>query len=93
MDKQEAQTILEEHLETWRAKHYEELVDWIGETSVAEIEGASGTTYQIEVEVACDGAEGGPVRVMGGIDDGGWRAFVPLTGGFIMAPDGSFVGE
>jgi hypothetical protein len=93
VDKQEARTILDEHLESWRTKHYEELVDWIGETSVAGVEGASGTAYQIEVQVYWDGAEGGPVRVMGGIDDGGWRAFVPLTGGFIMAPDGSFVGE
>jgi hypothetical protein len=27
------------------------------------------------------------------IDDGGWRAFVPLTDAFIMASNGSFVGE
>ncbi|HSM35229.1 MAG TPA: hypothetical protein VK837_02435 [Longimicrobiales bacterium] len=93
MDEQEAQTILEEHLETWRAKHYEEFVDWIGETSVAEMAGGSGATYQIEVEVQWDGPKGGPVRVIGGIDGGGWRAFVPLTDGFIMAPDGSFLGE
>jgi hypothetical protein len=27
------------------------------------------------------------------IDDGRWRAFSPLSVDFIMAPDGSFVGE
>jgi hypothetical protein len=27
------------------------------------------------------------------IDDGGWRAFLPWTDSFIIAPDGSFVGE
>jgi len=27
------------------------------------------------------------------IDDGGWRAFFPTTESFIMAPNGSFVGE
>ena len=27
------------------------------------------------------------------VDDGGLRAFVPLTEDFIMAPDGSFIGE
>ena len=27
------------------------------------------------------------------IDDGGLRAFAPLSDDFIMAPDGSFVGE
>jgi hypothetical protein len=33
------------------------------------------------------------VHVLGAIDDGGLRAFVPLCDDFIMAPDGSFVGE
>jgi hypothetical protein len=33
------------------------------------------------------------IRVMGAVDDGGWRAFMPLTDSFIMAPDSSFVGE
>jgi hypothetical protein len=30
---------------------------------------------------------------MGAIDDGGWRAFIPLSADFIMAPEGRFVGE
>ncbi len=30
---------------------------------------------------------------MGGIDDGGLHAFAPLVDSFIMAPDGSFIGE
>jgi hypothetical protein len=30
---------------------------------------------------------------MGAIDDGGWRSFAPLADDFIVAPDGSFVGE
>ena len=35
----------------------------------------------------------GHLRVLGSIDDGGIRAFFPLTDSFIMAPDGSFIGE
>jgi hypothetical protein len=31
--------------------------------------------------------------VLGSIDDGGWRAFAPLTRSFIKSPDGTFVGE
>jgi hypothetical protein len=31
--------------------------------------------------------------VLASIDDGGWSAFIPLTDDFIIAPDGSFVGE
>jgi hypothetical protein len=27
------------------------------------------------------------------IDDGGWRSFKPMGEDFIVAPDGSFVGE
>jgi hypothetical protein len=40
-----------------------------------------------------EGRPGGNLRVMVSIDDGGWRAFKPLTEDFIIAPDGSFVGE
>jgi hypothetical protein len=40
-----------------------------------------------------DGERGGNVRVISTIDDGGLRAFVPLSDSFIKAADGSFVGE
>jgi hypothetical protein len=36
---------------------------------------------------------GGPLRVLGSIDDGGWRALSPLCDDFVLAPDGRFVGE
>jgi len=35
----------------------------------------------------------GDVRVLVAVDDGGMYAFKPLTDSFILAPDGSFVGE
>ena len=34
----------------------------------------------------------GNIRVMGSVDDGRWRAFMPLNRSFIKAPDGTFVG-
>jgi hypothetical protein len=40
-----------------------------------------------------DSAPNGDVRVIGCVDDGGWRAFLPLSDSFIKAADGSFVGE
>lgn len=49
--------------------------------------------YQGEVQVFWDDKPNGAIRVMASIDDGGWRAFVPLTADFILAPDGTFVGE
>ena len=33
------------------------------------------------------------LQVMVSVDDGGWRAFAPLSVDFIRGPDGSFVGE
>jgi hypothetical protein len=33
------------------------------------------------------------ILVVGSIDDGGLRAFFPLSSSFIMARDGTFVGE
>ncbi len=52
-----------------------------------------GAEYQIEVEVFWDGQQGGDIRVLGSIDDGGWSAFRPLCEDFIIAPSGKFVGE
>ena len=58
-----------------------------------QVIGRSGTVYQIEIDAFWDDGKPGNLRVSVGIDDGGWRAFVPMTAGFIMAADGSFVGE
>ena len=49
--------------------------------------------YQIEIQVFWDDKPKGDVRVAGSIDDGGWRAYLPLCRDFIMAPDNSFVDE
>lgn len=61
--------------------------------TTGEREGASGAAYQFEIEVFWDDKPGGDVRVMGSIDDGGLRAFLPLCEAFIMSPSGRFVGE
>ncbi len=49
--------------------------------------------YQVETVAVWDGGKEGDLRVMVTVDDGGWRAFVPLSEHFILAPDGSLVGE
>jgi hypothetical protein len=59
-------------------------------TVVAE----SGVQYQVEVQAFWDDPRHpGNLRVIIAIDDGGWRAFHPLSADFIVASDGSFVGE
>ena len=93
MDNREASHLLAETLAKYRALPYSELRPRIGEVICEEVVGARNTTYQIEINFAWDDRPGGDIRVMGGIDDGGWRAFLPLCDSFIMTPDGRFLGE
>ena len=72
---------------------YSDLVSLVGRPQVTELRGTTGARYQVEVEVYWDDRPGGAVRVIGSIDDGGWRAIKPLTADFILAPDGTIVGE
>jgi hypothetical protein len=88
MDKQEANTLLTTKLRKYRRLAYEELVAKIGDVDCLEVTGSSNVEYQIEVQFLWDGEADGNVRVMGSIDDGGLRAFMPLCDGFIIAPDG-----
>ena len=82
MDKAEAR-----QLEEFRARPYSELTKLIGNPEQREAIGASGAAYQVEVEALWDSKPGGDIRLMAAIDDGGWRAFVPLTDSLIVPPD------
>jgi hypothetical protein len=93
MDKGEAAALLKQHLEGYRRRSYSDLVTLLGSPQTAELVGSSGIKYQVEVGVHWDGRPGGALRILGSIDDGGWRAFRPLCDDFILAPDGRFVGE
>lgn len=93
MDNGEARAVLQEHLQSYRRRPYRELVALLGKPRVAELRGPSGAAYQVEVEVHWDHRSGGALRVLGSVDDGGRRALKPLTDDFILAPDGTFVGE
>ena len=93
MNKQEAKRLLRESLDRYRKFTYGELQNTIGDIETSQVSGGSGTQYQLEVQVFWDGINQQNIRVMASIDDGGWRAFAPLTDSIIMAPDGSFVGE
>ena len=81
MDKSEAQKILGEQLARFSHRSYSELVPLVesGHVEHLEIHGASGAKYQVEVQFFWDDKPGGVVRVFGSIDDGGIRAFFPLT--------------
>jgi hypothetical protein len=93
MDKAEARAILAEQIAALRTWSFAELRGLEYDPTGGEVIGPSGAKYQVEMEAVWDGKKGGPLRVIVAIDDGGLRAFVPISGGFIIAPDGSFVGE
>lgn len=93
MDTVEARRVLDQWLARLRAVPYQELAARVGSVSNDEIARDSERSWQVEVEVLWDDKPDGDVRVMVAIDDGGLRAFVPLTGEFIKSPSGQFVGE
>lgn len=85
---------MEEELAKLRQVTYSQLVArLLDKQENVERVGGTGTRYQIELQAFWDNEPNGNLRVMAAIDDGGWRAFIPLTEAFIRAPDGSFIGE
>ena len=90
----EARQIINTELELFRGKPYSELVQMIdAEPITGERTSPSGQFYQIEIQAYWDDKPNGNIRVSGSIDDGGLRAFAPLTEDFIKSPSDQFVGE
>ena len=65
----------------------------IQSVSTRSLLGADGKAYQLEIQAMWDGEENGNVRVRVAVSGGGLSDFLPLCRDFIIAPDGSFVGE
>ena len=86
MDKSEAHKILGEQLARFSGRSHSELAPLVEAQHVeaCEVRANSGTTYQVEIEFFWDDRLGDTIRVLGSIDDGGWRAFVPLTDSFLI---------
>lgn len=83
MDKAEARQIIDAELARYRAMAYEQLAELVDKEPVTkQIVGPSGAGYEIEIMFFWDDQAGGDVRVIGAIDDGGLRAYHPLTSGF-----------
>ncbi|HEX9274285.1 MAG TPA: hypothetical protein VGA01_18975 [Candidatus Binatia bacterium] len=73
------------------ARPYNKLVELISRLEVKNILSESGVSYQIELNIFWDSVPEKKLRIMGSIDDGGWRAFVPLIESLIMKPDGTLI--
>ena len=94
MDKKEAKQILQKELLALRDRPYSDLLVMASqEPFTNERIGQSGKSYQIEIQVFPDDKTSGNLRVMGSIDDGGLRAFFPISDDFIKNPLNEFIGE
>lgn len=91
MNEQVAYALIDAELRRLQAMSYSELAASIGKIDTKEVVGEDGKTYQVEIQAFWDSKKGADVRLTVAIDDGGWRAFKPLTGNFIMRPDDSLV--
>ena len=88
MDREEALSLLNAKLDEYRQLSYSQLAARIGDEEFPEVVGASGTQCQIEIQVVWDDKPNGAVRVLAAIDDGGWRALMPLCDSLLVTPDG-----
>jgi len=93
VDKAEAREIARARLSELRRLPWEQLRRYIDDSETMEITGPSGTSYQVQTRAVWDGQPEEVLRVWALVDDGGWRAFAPLSEEFLIAPDGSFVHE
>lgn len=93
MNGKEAKALLQIELARYRKSSYTELQRLLNTQDVYEIAGASGVRYYVEIEAFWDNRKFGNLRVVGAIDDGGLRAFFPVSDSFILSPEGKFHGE
>lgn len=94
MDKKEAKLLINDILKDYREKDYSVLKGLVNsEPDTGEIVGKSGVKYQYEIQVFWDDNVGGNIRAIGNIDNGGWRAFKPISDDFIKDSNNDFIGE
>jgi hypothetical protein len=93
MNREIASALIDEELGRLRKCSYAELHKLMDKPSTIDVQEPDGKRYQVERQAFWDSNKGGNIRVMVSADDGGWSAFKPLSGAFIISPDGSFIGE
>ena len=93
MDTGAARKVLNKWLAKLRAVPYRELAARVDTVSTDEVARDSERSWQLEVQVLWDDEPEGNIRVIVSIDDGGLRAFVPMSESFVKAPSGEFIGE
>ena len=81
MDNIEAQKVLREQLALFSGRSYFELTRLVDEERVEAltVRTKGGMMYQVEIRFFWDDQPRDTIRILGSIDDGGIRAFLPLT--------------
>ena len=93
MNREEARQVLAQVVSRYQARTYDDLLYLLDAPDTSDITAESGTNYQLEVQAVWDDEEGGSLRVVGSIDDGGLRAFLPITEDFVVDRSANSVGE
>jgi hypothetical protein len=90
MSKGEARDILARRIAELRQQSYDTLkARWLDQPDCEQVTAESGREYGVEIEALWDDLEKRHLRVIVSVGD----RFMPPTDGFIVAPNGSFVGE
>jgi hypothetical protein len=69
-----------------KALTYDRLTALVDEPRSKWVTGPDGRKYQLEIQVFWEFKGSKNLRVMLSADDGGWRAFLPVTDSFIVSP-------
>ncbi len=94
MNKAEAKQILDSIVSEYHKKSYDELVELIdGDIGVFHVVGASGTTYEIEIDIFFDEQNEKNVRFDAILDTGVISSFFPMRESFIKNPKNEFSHE
>ena|SRR3990167_7716549 len=88
-------SILNTEMKRYRQLSYGQLIKKIGAVETHSFGSKKDKNfYQLEIMFIFDDPETRKnIRVIGNIDDGRWRAFMPISRSFIKAPDNTFIGE
>lgn len=86
MDNIEAREILTGRLNELRELPYNRLLKYLDHIETPQITGKSGKKYFLEIHADWDDHPKGTIRVSVAIDDGGWRALIPMTEDFLITP-------
>ncbi len=93
MNRIEALDVLSVEATKLAGHSHAELTRLVDQPHHINVVGPSGTKSQVEVSAAWDNKPGQTLRLFFSVDDGGVRAFVPLTRGALVAPGAAFDGE